>query len=137
LINLRLSNSKEPNLLIIDEAGKFIHNQLLFLHEIRDNTKNNTKIILTGPTYFKKNLDDWKLAGKDRIPELHRRVEAGFPLQEPSLKEKRACYSEYGILNQLADELSREWSDFGTLDNKILETRIALLKFLKMQSALH
>jgi len=38
-ISFHLNQSKQPNLLIIDEAGKFSANQLLYLHEIRDNTK--------------------------------------------------------------------------------------------------
>lgn len=35
-ISFHLNQSKQPNLLIIDEAGKFSANQLLYLHEIRD-----------------------------------------------------------------------------------------------------
>ena len=132
-ISFRLNNTKETNLLIMDEAGKFTPNQLLFLHEIRDNTKNNTGIILTGPPYFKKNMENWKLAGKDGIPELYRRIQAWISLPEPTLKEKRAYCAEFGILNQAADELSAECRDFGTLENKILEIRIALIKFMKLK----
>lgn len=131
-ISFHLCQSKQPNLLIIDEAGKFSANQLLFLHEIRDNTKSNTGIVLAGPQYFNKNMDDWRLAGREGIPELYRRIQTWIPLQEPTLKEKKAYCSEFGILNDLADELVDESRDFGTLDNKILEVRIAVIKYLKI-----
>ncbi|WP_069659383.1 ATP-binding protein [Arcticibacter eurypsychrophilus] len=130
-ISFHLCHSKQSNLLIIDEAGKFNANQLLFLHELRDNTKSNTGIILSGPPYFNKNMDLWKLAGKEGIPELYRRIQSWIPLPEPSMKEKKAYCSEFGILNDLADELADESKDFGTLDNKILEVRIAVIKYLK------
>lgn len=130
-ISFHLRQSKQPNLLIIDEAGKFNANQLLFLHELRDNTMNNTGIILSGPPYFKKNIDGWKLSGREGIPELYRRIQSWIPLQEPTMKEKKAYCQEYGILNDLAEELSDECSDFGTLDNKILEVRIAVIKYLR------
>jgi DNA transposition AAA+ family ATPase len=89
-ISFHLSQSKQSNLLIIDEAGKFNANQLLFLHEIRDSTKNNTGIVLSGPPYFNKNIEDWKLAGREGIPELYRRIQAWIQIQEPSMKEKKA-----------------------------------------------
>lgn len=130
-ISFHLSQSKQSNLLIIDEAGKFNANQLLFLHEIRDSTKNNTGIVLSGPPYFNKNIEDWKLAGREGIPELYRRIQAWIQIQEPSMKEKKAYCSKFGILNDLADELAHECKDFGTLDNKILEVRIAVIKYLK------
>lgn len=133
-ISFHLSQSKQPNLLIIDEAGKFNANQLLYLHELRDNTKNNTGIILSGPPYFKKNMDDWKLSGREGVPELYRRIQSWIPLQEPTMKEKKAYCSEFGILNDLADELCDECKDFGTLENKILEVRIAVIKYLKATS---
>lgn len=90
-ISFHLSQSKQNNLLIIDEAGKFDSNQLLFLHEIRDNTKNNTGIILSGPPYFQKNVEEWKLAGKDGIPELYRRIQSWINLPEPTRKEDLLC----------------------------------------------
>lgn len=131
-ISFHLCQSKLPNLLIVDEAGKFSASQLLFLHEIRDNTKSNTGIVLSGPPYFNKNMDDWRLAGREGIPELYRRIQAWIPLREPTIKEKRAYCTEFGILNDLADELVDESRDFGTLDNKILEVRIAVMKYLKV-----
>ena len=75
-------------------------------------------------------MDGWKLSGREGIPELYRRVQSWIPLQEPTLKEKKAYCQEFGILNDLAEELCDECSDFGTLDNKILEVRIALLNIL-------
>ena len=130
-ISFHLSQSKTPNLLIIDEAGKFSSDQILFLHEIRDNTKNNTGIILCGPPYFKKNIEDWKLAEKQGIPELYRRIQSWIVLEEPTMKEKKVFCEENGIISELAEELCRESKDFGTLENKILESRIAAIKYLK------
>lgn len=130
-ISFHLNQSKQPNLLIIDEAGKFSANQLLYLHEIRDNTKNNTGIILCGPPYFKKNMENWKLAEKQGIPELYRRIQSWISLEQPTMKEKKSFCAEHGILAELADEICKESKDFGTLENRILECRIAVTKYLK------
>jgi hypothetical protein len=132
-ISFHLSQSKQPNLLIIDEAGKFSAGQLLYLHEIRDNTRNNTGIVLSGPPYFRKNIENWKLAEKQGVPELYRRIQSWIVLEQPTMKEKRAFCAEHGILSDLAEEICQESRDFGTLENKILESRIAVLKYLNLQ----
>ena len=68
-------------------------------------------------------------AGPEGVPELFRRIQSWIPLQEPTMKEKKAYCLEYGIMNDLAEELFDECNDFGTLDNKILEVRIAVIKY--------
>lgn len=47
-------------------------------------------------------------------------------------KRKKAYCSEFGILNDLADELVDEFKDFGTLNNKFLEVRITVIKYLNI-----
>lgn len=50
-------------------------------------------------------------------------------------ERKKAYCSEFGILNDFADELANECKDFGTLYNKILEVRITvILKATEKQS---
>lgn len=132
-ITFHLNQSKKRNLIIIDEAGKFTANQLLYLHEIRDNTTRNTGIVLSGPPYFKKNLESWKFSERQGIPELYRRIQSWIFLNPPTFKEKMTICNENGILEDLAKEICEDSTDFGILDNKILECRIAIRKLIKLK----
>ena len=49
-------NRVENPLLIIDEAGKLNHAMILYLHDLREYTKANCGILLSGMPYFKTNL---------------------------------------------------------------------------------
>ena len=49
----------------------------------------------------------------------------------PTIKTLLKLCAEHGILAELADEICQESKDFGTLENRILECRIAVTKYLK------
>ena len=85
-----LKNSNEKNLLIIDEAGKFSPRMLEYLHELRDETNENTGIILAGPDYFHSNLIKWVNRGKEGMPEVYRRINMWEELNKPTFSEVSA-----------------------------------------------
>lgn len=92
--------SRNRNLIIIDEAGKFKPGQLEYVHELRDLTENSTGIILAGPSYFQDNLEKWKRLNVVGIPEVYRRIEAFYDLKNVLLEEHALICKHYGILNK-------------------------------------
>lgn len=101
MIALRINTVyKSKKLLIIDEAGKFKPQQLEFIHELRDLTKHHLGIILSGPSYFHKNLMKWKINNVVGIPELEGRIASYVWLERPTKNEIRAFCSYYGITDK-------------------------------------
>lgn len=83
-----LNDSNDNNLLIIDEAGKLSHSNILFLHDLRDSCKNSTGIILASPKYFENNIRNMLLKNIVGIPEFFRRINNWVELDKPSIEEK-------------------------------------------------
>ncbi|WP_375577736.1 ATP-binding protein [Marivirga tractuosa] len=112
--NLNLST--KPNLIIIDEAGKFKPKQLEYIHELRDMTDGTTGIVLAGPEYFRDNLDSWKKDNVIGIPELHRRIFDFIELDRPKYAEVKLLCSEYGVKDEkLAIKIHREADNFASI----------------------
>jgi len=99
LIANRLSSYSGKKLLIIDEAGKFTAQQLEFIHELRDLTKDYLGIVLSGPEYFHENLIKWKINNVVGIPELEGRIMSYVWLERPLNSEIKAFCNHYGIFD--------------------------------------
>ena len=133
-----LNQSGKKNLLICDEAGKFNHHQLLYLHELRDNTKASTGIVLVGPPYFRSNLEDWTTKQKEGIPELWRRIQTWIALNAPSMEEKRAFCLESGIIgNELIHQLCVNNVRLDQIENQIVEFKLAAQEYLQETATDH
>lgn len=127
----KFEHDKENNSLYQRKAGKFSANQLLHLHEIRDNTKNTTGIILCGPPPYFKKYGELEACRKTRNPITLSKNPVMDRLRTTNYERKKAFWAEHGILAELADEIAKDSKDFGTLENKILECRIVVTKYLK------
>nr|WP_299382184.1 ATP-binding protein [Allomuricauda sp.] len=99
MIALRFRSTKGKQLLIIDEAGKFNSQQLEYIHELRDLTRESLGIILSGPEYFHDNLMKWKSLGLVGIPELESRITSYVWLERPLRREIKAICNHHGILD--------------------------------------
>jgi len=108
-IGYYFNQSTSKQLIIIDEAGKLSHRQLLYLHDLRDSVSKNTGIIIAGPKYFEKTLYALKKNDVEGIPELLRRVDVFIELEKPSNAEKRELFNQYGFKNtSLINALMKE-----------------------------
>jgi len=99
ILTYKIKITNKKNLLIIDEAGKFKPNQLEYIHEIRDLTKEIMGIVLSGPGYFLDNLIKWKEKNITGIPEVYRRIEHFETLKKPTIREIRAISYGYKIMD--------------------------------------
>lgn len=122
-------NSKGQCLLIIDEAGKFSPKMLEYLHELRDETKETTGIVLSGPDYFKNNLFKWVQDQKIGMPEVWRRINYWEHLQAPSKNEIKSFLEHYNIVDaDFSKRLYVECPDFSSIQNTILAYKHSLAK---------
>ncbi|MDL2319783.1 ATP-binding protein [Alistipes sp. OttesenSCG-928-B03] len=114
-------NALDSPLLIIDEAGKLNHVMMLYLHDLREYTKDNCGIVLAGMPYFRKRLVNFAEKQKEGCSEFLRRINVWHELEGLSHKETeyicRACGIEDGFRAYYALR-------FGDLMNKILLEKI-------------
>lgn len=114
-------NSRNNPLLIIDEAGKLNHVMMLYLHDIREYTKENCGILLAGMPYFKSRLVKFSQKQKEGCSEFLRRINIWHELTGLSKKEiEYICQSE-GIKGDFREYYGLR---FGDLMNKILLDKI-------------
>ena len=91
----RKLNSLEDPLLIIDEAGKLNHVMMLYMHDLRECTKDNCGILLAGMPYFKTRLVKFAEKQKEGCSEFLRRINIWHELTGLSRKETEyICQSE-------------------------------------------
>lgn len=114
-------NRIESPLLIIDEAGKLNHAMLLYLHDLREYTKANCGILLSGMPYFKKNLIKSSDRQKEGCAEFYRRINIWHELKGLSRKEIEIVCRENGITGQCNSYFGLRFAD---LMNKILLEQI-------------
>ena len=101
LNDLRSINlTEEKRLLIIDEAGRFTHDSLGYIHEFRDLTSSSLGIILSGPEEFHAKIMDGVRNRVSGIPEFRRRIGQMLFLERPKLAEITAVCNGYGIFNK-------------------------------------
>lgn len=115
-----LNSLKEP-LLIIDEAGKLNHAMILYLHDLREYTRANCGIILSGMPYFKSNLQKFSDKQKEGCAEFLRRINVWHELKGLSRTETEAICRESGISGNLKGYYGLRFAD---LMNKILVEQI-------------
>lgn len=87
----------EKELLILDEGGRFKPRQYTILHELRDLTKENLGILLSGPAYFINDIEKWSLKGVKGIPEFFRRIQLCVEMKPLQKKEILMICKEFGI----------------------------------------
>jgi len=98
----KLNYDKTKKLLILDEAGKSKPKFFEYLHELRDNTKDTTGILIAGPEYFQQDLKKWKTKGIPGIPEFYRRISHWEQLSEPTKEEVRAFCDYHEVKSEEA-----------------------------------
>jgi DNA transposition AAA+ family ATPase len=124
-------NDKTSNpLLIIDESGKITHNVMLYMHVLRDKTKKNCGIVLSGMPYFKNNLHKNSIKQKEGFAEFYRRINVWHELQGLSREEIKTICKESGITNE--DDIREFYAckRFGDLSNQMLLHQIDLITSL-------
>ncbi|MCB0822970.1 MAG: ATP-binding protein [Bacteroidales bacterium] len=114
-------NRVENPLLIIDEAGKLNHAMILYLHDLREYTKANCGILLSGMPYFKTNLVKQSDRQKEGYAEFLRRVNIWHELRGLSRKEVEFICQDNGITGQYSAYYGLRFAD---LMNKILLEQI-------------
>ena len=114
-------NILENPLLIIDEAGKLNHNMILYLHDLREYTKDNYGILLAGMPYFKSRLIKFSENQKEGCSEFLRRINIWHELTGLRRKEiEYICQAE-----AIAGDYRAYYGlRFGDLMNKILLEKI-------------
>lgn len=119
-VSFKLNYDKSKKLLVLDEAGKFKPKFLEYLHELRDNTKRTTGIILSGPEYFHENLKIWKTKGLTGIPEFFRRISHWEYLSPPTKEEIRAFCDIYKVdSEEIVHEIINSCNNFAEVANSI------------------
>lgn len=115
-------NTLDNPLLIIDEAGKLNHVMMLYLHDLREYTKENCGILLAGMPYFKSRLVKFSEKQKEGCSEFLRRVNIWHELTGLSRKEVEYICQTEGIKDNYKEYYGLR---FGDLTNKILLNKIA------------
>ena len=117
-------NSKQSPLVIIDEAGKITHTIMLYLHDLREKTKNNCWYVLAGMPYFKTNLQKFSNKTKEGYSEFYRRINLWHTLEGLNSEETEYICRTHGINDPVRlRELSRK-RRFGDLMNEILLDKV-------------
>lgn len=114
-------NALESPLLIIDEAGKLNHVMMLYLHDLREYTKENCGILLAGMPYFKTRLEKFSEKEKEGCSEFLRRINIWHELKGLSRKEIGYICQEENVSANVKDYYGLR---FGDLMNKILLDKI-------------
>lgn len=114
-------NRIDSPLLILDEAGKLNHSMILYLHDLREHTKANCGILLSGMPYFKMNLQKFSNKQKEGYSEFLRRVNIWHELKGLSRKEIEFICLQYGISGECKAYYGLR---FGDLMNRILLEQI-------------
>ncbi len=117
-------NAMNSPLLIVDEAGKMNHVMMLYMHDLREYTKDNCAIVLAGMPYFKSNLQRFAEKGKEGCSEFFRRINLWHTLSGLSKAEIKYICKEEGITDEeRIKELSR-FKRFGDLINEIMLDKV-------------
>lgn len=112
-------NRLENPLLIIDEAGKLNQNMILYLQVLRDKTRGNCGVILSGMPYFKDNMQKMASKEKEGYAEFFRRINLWHQFEGLQPKEIEEICKKNGITDpDRLKELKRK-RRFGDLMNEI------------------
>jgi len=110
-------NRLDDPLLIIDEAGKLSHAMILHLHDLREYTRTNCGILLSGMPYFKWNLKKHSERQKEGYAEFLRRINVWHELKGLSREETEHVCRDQGITGSLTSYHGLRFAD---LMNEIL-----------------
>jgi len=120
LICGKLNSTYEKKLIIIDEGGKFQPKFLEYIHELRDLTQMTTGILLSGPEYFKTNVDEWVIKKTKGIQEFKRRISHWEILDPLSKNEITDFVVAYGINDKkFIKNLRRSCDNYFTLQEEV------------------
>ncbi len=119
----KLSEKQNP-LLIIDEAGKLSKNCLMYLHDLRELTINNTGIVLAGVDYFKMNLTRFVERQKEGMEEFYDRIGKWIRLSRPTHKEIKAICKANMITNSSDINTLLSVNNYRVLRDCIINMRI-------------
>lgn len=112
-------NRLENPLLIIDEAGKLNQSMILYLQVLRDKTKGNCGIILSGMPYFKDNMQKMACKEKEGYAEFLRRINLWHQFEGLQPKEIEEICKKNGITSPDRLKELRRKRRFGDLMNEI------------------
>jgi DNA transposition AAA+ family ATPase len=113
-------NSLINPLIIIDEASKLTDSMLMTLHVLRDKTKHNCGILLSGMPYFKSNLIKKANKQKTGISEFLSRIMIWHELEGLRNSEIEFICGSHGITDKKEIQRLRAFKKFRDLDNEIL-----------------
>lgn len=119
--SIRFSESGVNKLLIIDEASKMSPKMFEYLHAFRDDTDNNTGIILAGVEYFKSNMESWVAKSIIGMPEVFSRISSWQTLKKPTKSEYRCVLASYNITESEIIETLIRSNNYRELTNKIMD----------------
>lgn len=91
-IENELANKSSKSLIIIDEAGKFNKKRVGYFHELRNFTQHKCGIIISGPSYFEKDILSWIDDGLNGVDEFYTRVSYWVKLIRPTNAEIKAVF---------------------------------------------
>ena len=94
---------------------------LLYLHDLREYTRENCGIVLSGMPYFKRNLQAFSEKEKEGYAEFYRRINVWHELKGLSREETEFICREKGITGILKPYYGKRFAD---LMNKILLDQI-------------
>lgn len=114
-------NNLDAPLLIIDEAGKLTHTMILYLHVLREKTKENAGIVLVGMPYFRRNLEKYSSRQKEGYSEFLRRVNVWHELEGLNHAETEFICRSNGVDTGFKAFYNLR---FGDLVNRILLDKI-------------
>jgi len=119
-------NTMSNPLLIIDESGKITHTMILYLHVLRDMTKKNCGIVLSGMPYFKNHLVKFSNKQKEGYAEFYRRINIWHSLTGLSRSEIQYICNSYDITNDQVIKDMQQHKRFGDLYNAIVLHQIQI-----------
>ncbi len=119
-------NRLENPLLIIDEAGKLGQSMILYLQVLRDKTKENCGIILSGMPYFKENLQRLSIREKEGYAEFLRRINLWHQFEGLQPCEIEEICQASGIEEPAKIKELKRKRRFGDLMNEIYLEKIMM-----------
>ncbi len=119
-------NGQRAPLVIIDEAGKLTHQLYLFLHVLRERTKDNVGIVLAGMPYFRANLKKDVTRQREGAAEFYRRVNVWVELKRPTRAEIKAVCEAHGVTDEETVRAMQGHQSFGDLTNALLLAKLEL-----------
>lgn len=119
-IIIALNSKKTNSLVLIDEAGSMSYPVLRNFRSMVDRTRKSTGYMISGPEYFRDNLNTWIEAKIQGMNELESRIDFEVTLNLPTLKEKKfVCINEGITDTEIIKSIAARSNNFRSLFREI------------------